>query len=320
METIRRDLAAALNGWQIIRVDLLNQKTAKNEAAFFINSLVGSRVEEIERYGKLLALRLSKKNSQKSALKINAKSTTFSALTIASKLESDYLLIHLKMTGQLILDKGGRQLAGGHSLSEKSFSAAIGGTLPNQHTRAIFTLQNKSLNQGKSCRLFFNDLRKFGYLKIVKKSELQKIVAASYGPEPLAPEFTWEYLQHLLKNRQASIKALLLNQKLIAGLGNIYVDEALFVAGILPDRKAGKLKGVEIKKLWLAIKKIIEKAIVSRGTTFSNYVDSFGKKGNFSRLLKVYGRGGQPCRNCGQLLTKKKLAGRGTHFCSVCQS
>jgi len=312
VETIRRDLAASLIGRKLAKVELLNLKTAKNDAAFFVNALSGRSFENIERYGKLLAFRLN----ESKASSLNKSKTSQSQNTLVS---TDYLLVHLKMTGQLILEGGGKQLAGGHSLSEKSFSAAVGGALPNKHTRAIFIFQKDAGTKTAPCRLFFNDLRKFGYLKIVSEAELKKIVAASYGPEPLAPEFTVLYLTDLLRSRKTNIKALLLNQKLIAGLGNIYVDEALFLAGVRPDKIASSLKLEEIKKLQTAIKRVITQAIAARGTTFSNYVDSSGRKGNFSRLLKVYGRASEPCVQCGKLLVKKKLAGRGTHFCPICQ-
>lgn len=291
VETIRRDLSAAIIGRRIVAVDLLSPKTAKNEAAFFVSSLTGREFDQINRFGKLLVLRLKRKKAEPANI---------------------FLLIHLKMTGQLILDTGKNKLAGGHSLSENSFAAAVGGELPNKHTRAIidFTGGNK---------LFFNDLRKFGYLKIVNQAELDKIVATSYGPEPLTPSFTHKHLEVITKKRQTNIKAVLLNQKLVAGLGNIYVDESLFLSGIRPERPAASLLAAEIKRLHQAINRVITLAIANRGTTFSNYVDSAGKKGNFSKMLKVYGRGGQPCPKCRQAINKRKLAGRGTHFCPNCQ-
>lgn len=291
VETIRRDLSAAIIGRRVIAVDLLSPKTAKNDAAFFVSALMGREFAEVNRFGKLLALRLKKKGGER---------------------EHIFLLIHLKMTGQLILDTGKNKLAGGHSLSENSFAAAVGGELPNKHTRAIIVFTG-------GYKLFFNDLRKFGYLKIVNQSELDKIVASGYGPEPLTPVFTANHLAAIVKKRQTSIKAVLLNQKLIAGLGNIYVDESLFRSGIRPERPASSLLATEIKKLFQAINQVIELAIANRGTTFSNYVDSAGKKGNFSQLLQVYGRGGQPCFSCRGVITKCKLAGRGTHFCQNCQ-
>lgn len=291
VETIRRDLAESIVGSEIVAVKILYLKTAKNKAAFFVKALVGHKIEEIGRTGKLLSLKIKQKKGEK---------------------ENLYLLIHLKMTGQLILISKGIKTAGGHSLGGGSFESSVGGDLPNRHTRAIIEFKNGD-------KLFFNDLRKFGYLKIVTEVELEKIIEVGYGPEPLSAALSVKYLADKLKNKKTNIKAFLLDQKLIAGLGNIYVDESLFLARIKPTRLANSLKLPEVKNLYLAINKIIKKAIENRGTTFNNYVDSSGRKGNFSRLLNVYGRGKLPCPNCKREIIKTKLAGRGTHYCDYCQ-
>ncbi len=219
------------------------------------------------------------------------------------------------MTGQLIYLSGARRLAGGHSLKAKSASLeeAVGGSLPNRHTRAAFDLSGKG-------KLFFNDLRKFGYLKLASQKELEGILESNYGPEPLTKEFTLAALKKALAGRKTKIKAALLIQPLVAGLGNIYADEALFAAGIHPERLAESLKEGELKKLHGAINRVIGRAIEFRGTTFSDYRDSKGKQGNFSRFLKVYGRAGDPCYRCRRPISKKKLGGRSAHFCSTCQS
>lgn len=294
VETIRRSLADSILGLQLLSVKLLSPKSAKTNATFFVNSLVGAKCININRYGKLLAFNFTTGNSLRDGK------------------NSFYLLVHLKMTGQLILASKKHNLVGGHSLSDASFLESVGGTLPNKHTRAIFKFKNGAI-------LFFNDLRKFGYLKIVSQDELNKIIETNYGPEPLAKEFSVVYLEGILKNRKSNIKVLLLNQKLIAGLGNIYVDESLFLAKIRPDRVAASLNKKEIKLLVEKINTVIYQAIEKKGTTFSNYVGLDGKKGNFSSFLKVYGRGNLACYNCGSLIQKIKLAGRGTHFCSMCQ-
>lgn len=288
VETIRRDLEGSLIGRKLISSEVLFEKTAKNGAAFFEKNLVGKKLQNISRRGKLLILQFA---------------------------PDIFLLVHLKMTGQLIYLQGREKLAGGHSLNkknEKDFSAAVGGTLPNKHTRAIFSFSG-------GAKLFFNDLRKFGYLKIVGKKELEEILNNNYGPEPLDDNLNFSYLQKILKGKNLKIKAFLLDQKRLAGLGNIYVDEALFAAGILPQRLAGSLNEEEIKKLLKAIKSIIKKAIDNRGTTFSDYRDSKGNKGNFSQFLKVYGREKEACLKCGQSLYKSKIAGRGSHYCLNCQ-
>jgi len=284
VETIKRDLNALVNK-KIVAFKLLSPKTASHSAAFFKKSLVGQKLIDIQRRGKLLILVMQ---------------------------NGLYLLIHLKMTGQLIYQSRETKIIGGHSLSSGSYEKSVGGKLPNKHTRAIFNFSGGG-------QLFFNDLRKFGYLKLVKKEELDKILQNNYGPEPLTPEFTATKLKNILKSRKTNIKAVLLNQKLIAGLGNIYVDEALFATKIKPTRPANKVKAEEIEVLVRESNKLIKKAINHRGTTFNNYVDSKGKKGNFSQFLQVYGRKGEKCLVCGGPISRIKLAGRGTHYCPNCQ-
>jgi formamidopyrimidine-DNA glycosylase len=122
-----------------------------------------------------------------------------------------------------------------------------------------------------------------------------------------------------LRHKTTKIKALLLDQKTIAGLGNIYVDETLYAARIRPQRVASSLRPAEVKALWQAINRIIRQAIKYRGTTFSDYVDSQGRPGNFSRFLQVYGRSGEQCLRCHRPIIKIKVAGRGTHYCAFCQ-
>ncbi len=284
VETIRRDLGV-LVGHRIVALKILNSKTAQPSAAFLKTHLLGKKITTVSRTGKLLILSLDNKY---------------------------FLLIHLKMTGQLIYQVGKRKVYGGHSVQGQDKKSAIGGELPNKHTRAIFGFKNGG-------QLFFNDLRKFGYVKLVNQAELAKIIATGYGPEPLTKEFTLKKFTAIFPGRRINLKALLLNQKLVAGLGNIYVDESLFRAGVKPERLAQSLSQEEIARLFKAINNIIRRAIKYRGTTFSDYQDASGQAGNFSRHLEVYGRAKQPCLKCGRSLIKIKLAGRGTHYCQYCQ-
>ncbi|MFA5886625.1 MAG: bifunctional DNA-formamidopyrimidine glycosylase/DNA-(apurinic or apyrimidinic site) lyase [Patescibacteria group bacterium] len=297
VETIRRDLAAALTGRRFLSVDILSPKMVWPRTTFFKRELAARRILGVDRRGKLLIFRLS---PLKKSTRVNKKNKAVAF---------DYLLIHLKMTGQLIYQSKKLVVAGGHSLAK---SSNISRDLPNKYTRAIFYFKAGG-------RLFFNDLRKFGYLKLSSKLELDNLIARNYGPEPLTPAFTVSALQRIFKNKKIKIKAALLDQKLIAGLGNIYVDESLFAARILPTRLASSLTASEIKKLWQSIQRIIRLAIINRGTTFSDYRDSAGRSGNFSRYLKVYGRTKEKCSHCGHAILKVKLAGRGTHYCAHCQ-
>ncbi|MFZ4648072.1 MAG: bifunctional DNA-formamidopyrimidine glycosylase/DNA-(apurinic or apyrimidinic site) lyase [Patescibacteria group bacterium] len=283
VETVRADLAVLLKNKKVLGVEILSSRSAQPSPEFIQKSLVGRSFLGADRLGKLLIFPLDKKL---------------------------FLLVHLRMTGQLIyLDQSGLH-AGGHSDQNKKedFSAK---DLPNRHTRIILNLSGKSV-------LYFNDLRKFGFLRLVDQTGLAQ-AKKSFGVEPLSSEFTASVFDKMLQGKKQKIKPFLLDQKFIAGLGNIYVDESLFAAKIRPDRLAGSLSHLEIQKLHDVIQEIIKMAIKLRGTTFSNYLDSRGKKGNFSSKLQVYGRGGKDCLVCGSKIRKVRLFGRGTHFCEDCQ-
>jgi formamidopyrimidine-DNA glycosylase len=278
VETIRRDLAARLLNKKICEVKINKQRMVRNNAKLFAKTLAGNKFTAINRIGKLLIFRLQ---------------------------TGGFLLIHLKMTGQLIYCHLGKFIAGGHSLPK------IGSDLPNKYSHIIFSFTNGD-------RLFFNDMRQFGYLEIVTSQQLER-VKNKFGMEPLTDNFKLAELTKILKKRSAPIKAVLLNQKLIAGIGNIYADEILFAAHILSTRRANSLSDKEIKNIFLASKKVLTQAIKHRGTTFNDYVDAHGNVGSFVKFLKVYSRAGQKCYRCGGIVKKIKMGGRGTHFCPNCQ-
>lgn len=281
VETIRRDLLAHILNKGIKEVLVKDRKIVKNPAPFFIKTLEGGAFKDILRRGKLLALEL--------------------------KGGKVWLLVHLKMTGQLIYVSPKKKIYGGHE--EVNFSEEQ--SLPNKFSRVIIYFKDKSV-------LFFNDIRRFGYLKLVDKAGLDE-AWAKFGPEPLEKSFSLDYFKTILK-RQKNLKALLLDQGLIAGLGNIYVDEALFRAGLKPTRRAKSLKKEEVLRLYEAVKEVLREAIKHRGTTFSDYRDGRGGKGNFVPYLRVYGRGGEKCLKCSFLLKKAKVAGRGSVYCPHCQA
>ncbi len=282
VETIRSDLEKRIVGEKISGLEIRDQKLLEKGSSW--KGIEGRRVKGLERRGKLLILVLEKEI---------------------------FILVHLKMTGQLVYQDGKELVAGGHSLDKSDLFQGVGGELPNKHTRAIIHFQSGAV-------LFFNDLRRFGYLKPVTKQEKEEKLT-EFGPEPLMPDFDLLDFQKKLKKRKIAVKKALLDQKLVAGLGNIYVDEVLFLSGIRPERSAESLKSNEIKALYSAIIKILKQGVKYRGTTFSDYVDARGKAGNFSRFLKVYNRGGRPCQRCDGSIKKIKLAGRGTHYCPGCQ-
>ena len=159
-----------------------------------------------------------------------------------------------------------------------------------------------------------------GYFDLYEPGEEDKHPLIScLGPDPLSEEFTVEYLASAL-SRKAGVKGLLLDQSVVAGLGNIYVDEVLFSAGVHPTRKASTLAAEEIHKIHAATRDILRRAIEQRGTTFDSYHDAFGETGKFQHQLKVFTRAGEPCPRCGTKIIQSRVAGRGTHSCPACQN
>jgi len=224
------------------------------------------------------------------------------------------------MTGQLIWEEcsGGTEfclkksrVAGGHP------SPDWVAKLPNNYTRAIFTFNDKSV-------LFFNDLRRFGYSKLYNTKDLSNISELKkLGPEPFSSEFTVEYLmRRAAKIPNRKIKQFITDQEIIAGVGNIYVDEALFYAGILPTRPAKDIKLSEWQKIRDSIIKALELGLKYGGSSEDTYVDAFGNQGTMNEHCNVYRRTGQKCNRNGCQGTVKRivLGGRGTHFCEKCQS
>lgn len=183
---------------------------------------------------------------------------------------------------------------------------------PEKHTHVVLTLERGEVH--------FSDVRKFGRIQAiptplcVKESSLSKL-----GPEPLEAEFTPAVLKERLGKKKVTLKTALLDQHILAGMGNIYVDESLFRAGISPKRRVDTLSEEEIVKLHQAIQTVLQAGIDAQGTSFRDYRDANGEKGWFEQDLKVYGRGGQLCQLCGQPLERLRLAGRTTVFCPKCQ-
>ncbi len=265
VETLKRELAKVLAGKRI--------KTFVSDK-FNLPELAGQKITSVERRAKVLIIKLNGKLN---------------------------LLVHLKMTGQLVfIPTTGRLVMGGHPAD------------PTRHTRAVFTFSDGT-------KLFFNDLRKFGWLRLATPDELQKLHEA-VGVEPLSRDFTLEKFSGILRRYpNRPLKSLLLDQALIAGLGNIYVDEACFRAQVRPTRPVKTLAAAEIKKLHAGIIAVLKLSIQKKGTSAKNYVRANGAKGGFVPYLNVYGREGKKCKTCGAPLTKIKFRGRGTHYCEHCQ-
>ena len=215
------------------------------------------------------------------------------------ELSNDWsILTHLKLSGRLIFRKKNEKL---------------------EPEDAKWNHLIYYFNDGS--RLFHNDLRQFGYVKLVKTEEFEDFFKKEkLGPEPLNKEFTLnEFLTILERKPKARIKQFLMNQQNIAGIGNIYSDETLFFAGIHPLRKVGDLKSAEIKKIFSGIKKILLEALKLKGSSVDLYLDVSGREGGYVPKLKVYGREGKKCFNCGTIVKRIKIGGRSAHFCPNCQ-
>lgn len=281
VETVRLQLLYKLKSKKINKVKVFHDKTVRHNSTF-AKKLKDKSFADIDRIGKLMIFKF--------------------------KGEADlFLLAHLKMTGQFFfIDKQKQITGGGHSAS---FADQAG--LPNKHTRAAFYLTDGSA-------LFFNDMRKFGYLELTDKAGVEK-ARSRFGPEPTKADFDKKHFALGLKKKNRSIKAVLLDQTFIAGLGNIYVDEALFQAKIRPDRPANNLSTKEANLLARASGAIMNRSISVGGTTFQHFKDTGGENGNYTDYLKVFGKQKTPCPRCQTIILKTKVAGRGTHYCPSCQ-
>ena len=170
-------------------------------------------------------------------------------------------------------------------------------------------------------RLFHNDLRQFGYVKLIKAGEtVDFFKKEKFGPEPLKKDFTFKDFLAIIKQKtKARIKQFLINQQNISGIGNIYSDEVLFFARVHPLRRVGELKNLEIKKIFEGIKKILPEALKYKGSSENDYLDAFGREGEYVPYLKVYSREGEKCKKCGGIIQRLKIGGRSAHFCPACQ-
>ncbi|TSC96425.1 MAG: formamidopyrimidine-DNA glycosidase [Candidatus Berkelbacteria bacterium Licking1014_2] len=301
VETIKRQLEKTIVGRVIKDVDVREKRQFLGE----LKNIINAKIIGLDRRAKILLIYL----------------------------DNDFtIVIHLKMAGQLIYQKTenrklkteNKEIVGGHP--DKVYNQP----LPHKYTRVIFTFDDGS-------RLFFNDLRKFGWIKVCQrqtnlkskilnlKSTTKKSNLINYnfpdGIEPLSKDFTISKLTEIIKKYpKQKIKTLLMNQELIAGIGNIYSDEILFASRIMPTRLAKTLAKNEIKLLFSVIPQVLQKAIRFGGTSRSDYLKPDGSRGGYLDEAMVYGRKGLPCRVCGAPIKTMKLNGRTSHFCEKCQA
>jgi formamidopyrimidine-DNA glycosylase len=298
VENLRQGLSRAIVGQKIHSVKiqkpkLVSGKGTLREASLarknaFIKGVIEEKFIGVERRAKNLVFKLS---------------------------HGKMMLGHLKMSGQFVYlpshkataRQAKQKVMGGHpiELSETK--------LPNKHSHIIFELDHGVL--------YYNDTRMFGYLLYypsVKDFEKDKHFDL-YGVEPLSKEFTFEHFYNSLKKKTGKIKTVLMDQKIVTGLGNIYADESLFEAKIRPDRKASSVTSAEAKKLHTAIIRIISRAIKVGGSSVATYRLLDNTRGNYAREHKVYGKAGEKCTNCHKILLPTVVGGRTTVFCPRCQ-
>lgn len=294
VETVRRGLNKLLVGHSFIRVSHDTDKSFPNAAADVEQFLIGSEVVDIRRRAKVLIIDLSTEYS---------------------------LVIHLKMTGQLVFVRSKQVEENSQSNnSETRFGAghptdSLVGNLPDRSTRIIF-----DLNEG--AHLYFNDQRKFGWVRLLPTIEIPNIdFMKKVGPEPLDPEFTAEeFIQRLQRRKSTTIKAAILDQTVLAGIGNIYADEGLWGAKIHPATRVKDVSKRKLNKLFTELQFVLELSIKKGGSTDKNYVNAEGKKGSYISFARVFRKEGTPCqRHPGTLIEKTRVAGRGTHICPKCQ-
>lgn len=280
VETVRLQLVHKVAGRTIDSVTVYHNKTVANDTTIK-RKLKGKTIAGIDRVGKLMIFHFTDTTNL-------------------------YLLAHLKMTGQFFfVDKHGKVVGGGHSMTETDRQ------LPMKHTRTAFHFTDGTT-------LYFNDMRLFGYTKLADAVTVTN-ERAKYGPEPIATNFDIPWFVMTIRKRKTSVKAALLDQSFIAGLGNIYVDEALWRAKVRPMRRANTLTRAEASLLAKAAGDVMNESIAVGGTTFQHFVDTGGDNGNFTDYLKVFGKQGTPCERCGTEIKKTRVAGRGTHYCPQCQ-
>lgn len=281
VETIRRDLARTVRGRTIRAMVTKRSLRVRDRRQFQV--LVGLQVTAVNRRGKLLLFTLHRKRRLRSV--------------------SLYLAVHLRMTGQLIFSPADVD----HT--RLSSSARI---VSQHYVRAIIFFRDGT-------RLSFFDVRRFGWMGVMDEHAVHTYLQR-YGIEPLTAHFVFPAFRAALRRRRAAVKHVLLDQKAIAGLGNIYADEVCFYAGVRPDRIGTSLSDTELQKLHRACIVIVRRALACRGTTFSTFRDGRGQPGHFGSFLAVYGRAGEQCRRCVRgVVAKMRVAGRGTSFCQTCQ-
>ena len=304
VESIRLGLLKSIVSQKILNVEIRNEKIVssnsnirkadQNKTNNFIKNLIGKKIININRRAKNIIIEMD---------------------------DANIILIHLKMTGQLIYNPfrlsgtfpEGRKNTFNSSTTDRLNSSTATSDTVNKHTHIIFELEN-----GK---LLYNDVRQFGYVLYYK--DMNDLLANKHfknlGVEPFEQEFTLKYLKEKFANTNKNIKSALLSQNIVVGIGNIYADEICFASNLLPQRLCKTLNEIEMSKLYKNIKNILSEAIASGGSSVSDYKLVNGESGRYHLEHKVYGRSGKECYTCKTILTKDIIMGRSSVWCEECQ-
>ncbi|MAU33781.1 DNA-formamidopyrimidine glycosylase [Candidatus Saccharibacteria bacterium] len=281
VETVRRGLSALIVGKTIANETHDTEKGFPNAPDDVQAFMIGATVTAVERRAKVLMINLS----------------------------TDYtLLVHLKMTGQMVYVDPETRFGAGHP------NDSLVDALPDRSTRVTIVFSD-------GAQLFFNDQRKFGWMRLLPTIEVPNIdFMKKVGPEPLAAEFTpEEFAQRFERRQRTNIKAALLDQTIVAGVGNIYADEALWGAKLHPRRLVSSLGANDFHSLYRKLREVMTLAIEKGGSSNHTYVNAEGKRGSYMDFARAFRREGLPCPRCGTTIEKLRVAGRGTHICPHCQ-
>ena len=280
VETVRRGLSELIIGKTVHTETHDTAKGFPNAPDDVSRFLVGATITDVRRRAKVLMIDLSTKYS---------------------------LIIHLKMTGQLVF-VGETRFGAGHP------NDSLVNELPDKSTRVTLTFTDET-------KLFFNDQRKFGWMRLMPTVEIPNIdFMQRVGPEPLSDNFTpKEFMQRFARRGKTNIKAALLDQSVVAGIGNIYADESLWGAKIHPKRLVNTITEQEFELLFHEMREVMNLAVEKGGSSNHTYVNAEGKKGSYMDFARVFRREGLACPRCGTTIEKLRVAGRGTHICPYCQ-
>ena len=323
VETVVRELNKKLKGKTIKQVEVRlakiiaigpgavspKRQVESSKVKKFVKLLAGKRIESVKRRAKLLIFDFARQSNRNTP---NLTRSDPGRIILSQMGEGNIVVLaHLKMTGQFIYFKKS-ELEKRIRIINKATAPTH--SMPGRYTHVIFTFNDAS-------KLFYNDVRQFGYLKLVSDYELPHVKdLKEYGPEPLSPQFTFEVFKSILKRRpNLKIKQLLTEPKLIAGIGNIYSDEILFHAKVLPTRKVLSIKNYESRRIFKAIKKVLKKGIEAKGSSVGDFIRTDGSWGEMGKYHYVYMRSGKSCKNCGAIIKNAKFNGRTGSYCPKCQ-